>query len=268
MNPTDISDGNQIPAGGGKGAGTHAGKVALVTGAARRIGAEIASQLHEAGFNLVLHYNRSARDAQTLCESLNAVRPESAVVLHADLRKLDAIERLAQAATQQWQRIDVLVNNASSFFPTPIGEITESDWDNLFGTNLKAPLFLSQALASALRRNRGCIINLADIHAERPLAGHPVYCAAKAGNVMLTKSLAKELAPEVRVNGIAPGAILWPEKAGELSEENKAKILNRIALKRLGDPCDIARTICFLVMDAPYITGQIVAVDGGRSLVS
>lgn len=247
---------------------TTSSRVALVTGAARRVGAEIASTLHDAGFNIVLHFNRSGDDAQSLCDTMNETRAESAITVQADLRDQTAIERLAETARKQWQRLDVLVNNASSFFPTPVGDITESDWNDLFDTNVKAPLFLSQALADSLRQSRGSIINLADIHAERPLSGHPVYCSAKAANVMLTKSLAKELAPEVRVNGIAPGTILWPENDGELSKENKAKILKKIALKRIGNPRDIARTICFLVTDSPYITGQIIAVDGGRSLVS
>lgn len=242
--------------------------VALVTGGARRIGAEIARQLHAAGFNIVLHCNSSVDQAETLAASLHEQRPDSVEIVVADLRNLDAIQSLAEKAQARWGRVDALINNASTFYPTLVGEITEQDWDDLLGTNLKAPLFLSQALAPTLIENRGCIINMADVHGERPLSGHPVYCAAKAGNIMLTKSLAKELAPEVRVNGIAPGAILWPENEGELSDENKTKILRKIAMRRLGDPTDIARTIVFLVTDAPYITGQIVAVDGGRSLVS
>lgn len=247
---------------------THATPVALITGSARRIGAEIASQLHQAGFNIILHCNTSVEAAESQRDAFNVQRPHSAEVLVADLCNLDELKELARAATAVWGRIDALINNASSFYPTLVGEISEQDWDDLMGTNLKAPLFLSQALASTLADNQGCIINLADVHGERPLSGHPVYCAAKAGNIMLTKALAKELAPKVRVNGIAPGAILWPENDGELSEENKAKILKKISLKRLGDPSDIARTIVFLVTDAPYITGQILAVDGGRSLVS
>lgn len=243
-------------------------KVALITGAARRIGAEIAAQLHAAGFNIVAHYNRSEADIRALCDALNERRSGSVIALKADLCDSTELTKLATDAVAQWQQLDVLVNNASSFFPTPVGDITDADWDNLIGTNLKAPLFLSQALADALRHSRGCIINLADIHAERPLSGHPVYCAAKAGNVMLTKSLAKELAPHVRVNGIAPGAILWPEHDGELSENDKEMILKKIALKRIGNPEDIARTIRFLATEAPYITGQIIAVDGGRNLVS
>lgn len=242
--------------------------VALITGGARRIGAEIARQLHAAGFNIVLHCNSSVDDAESLADALNSQRPESVQVMVADLCKLDEVNSLASRALAQWGRMDALINNASTFYPTLVGEITEQDWDDLMGTNLKAPLFLSQALAPALAETQGCIINLADVHGERPLSGHPVYCAAKAGNIMLTKSLAKELAPRVRVNGIAPGAILWPENEGELSEENKNKILRKISLRRLGSPMDIARTILFLVTDAPYITGQIIAVDGGRSLVS
>lgn len=242
--------------------------VVLITGAARRIGAEIAEQFHAAGFNIVLHCNSSVDHAESLAASLNTQRPQSVMVIAADLCKLDELNSLASDALAHWGRIDVLVNNASTFYPTPVGEITEQDWDDLMGTNLKAPLFLSQALAPALAESEGCIINLADVHGERPLSGHPVYCAAKAGNIMLTKSLAKELAPRVRVNGIAPGAILWPENEGELSDENKDSILRKVALRRLGKPEDIARTILFLATDAPYITGQIVAVDGGRSLVS
>ncbi|MGQ9426258.1 pteridine reductase [Gilvimarinus sp. F26214L] len=243
-------------------------KVALITGGARRIGAEIARQLHRAGYRIVIHHNRSAGEAAALCESLNQLRSESAVVAAGDLCDMNALRNLAHLAQRHWNRLDVLVNNASSFYPTPVGDISETDWDNLVGTNLKAPLFLSQALAPALKSTGGCIINLADVHAERPLSGHPVYCAAKAGNVMLTKSLAKELAPDVRVNGIAPGAILWPENDGELSESDKQNILQKIALKRIGSPADIARTVLFLVTEAPYVTGQIIAVDGGRNLVS
>lgn len=242
--------------------------VALITGGARRIGAEIARQFHAAGFNIVLHCNSSLADAESVAAALNAERPQSVQVLVADLCQHDEVSSLAARALACWGRMDALINNASTFYPTLVGEITEQDWDDLMGTNLKAPLFLSQALAPALAETNGCIINLADVHGERPLSGHPVYCAAKAGNIMLTKSLAKELAPAVRVNGIAPGAILWPEDEGELSDENKGKILRKIALRRLGSPVDIARTILFLATDAPYITGQIVAVDGGRSLVS
>ncbi len=240
--------------------------VALLTGAARRIGATTARTLHEAGYRVVIHYRGSREDAEALRDELNARRPDSALALQADLSQLEDIEQLAQDALKQWGRIDALVNNASSFYPTPVGEASEEQWNDLMNSNLKAPFFLAQALAESLRENRGAIITIADIHAERPLKNHPIYCAAKAGNVMLTKSLARELAPEVRVNGIAPGAILWPEQEAELDDKSKAKVLDRVPLKRPGDPQDIADTILFLLTKAPYITGQIIAVDGGRSV--
>ena len=242
--------------------------VALITGAARRIGAEIANTLHNSGFNLVLHYNQSQTTAQELADSLNDTRPNSVNIIQADLCDDSAVHELAAQAVAIWQRMDALINNASSFYPTPVGSIDQAQWLDLIGTNLKAPLFLSQALAPALKQSRGCIINIADVHGERPLSNHPVYCIAKAGNIMLTKTLAKELAPEVRVNGIAPGAILWPERHGALNDATKSLILDRIALHTLGSPQDIAQTIKFLILDAPYITGQVLAVDGGRSLVS
>ncbi|WP_235425705.1 pteridine reductase [Cellvibrio mixtus] len=246
-------------------------KVALVTGAAKRIGAEIARQLHTVGFNVIIHYNQSAAAAQELVEELNGERENSAVGLPADLNDHTQIINLAQQSTTQWQRMDVLVNNASSFYPTPIGEATNSDWDNLINSNLKAPFFLTQALAPALIQSHGCIINIADIYAQRPLKKHSIYSIAKAGNEMLTKTLAQELAPRVRVNGIAPGAILWPEDyykktEEQLSDENKEKMLAQIPLLQRGQVQDIARTILFLAKDAPYITGQIIVVDGGRTL--
>lgn len=243
-------------------------KVALITGAARRIGAEIARTLHRNNFNIVVHYNTSKTDAATLAAELNSARPESAVCLQADLCDLDSIRELAKQSLQVWQRMDALINNASTFYPTLIGEIGAEHWDDLIGSNVKAPLFLSQALTPALNEAKGCIVNIADIHGERPLAHHTVYCIAKAGNVMLTKSLAKELGPSVRVNGIAPGAILWPEDDAELDQATKEMILDRTALRTLGTPVDIAKAIKFLLCDAPYVTGQIIAVDGGRSLVS
>ena len=242
--------------------------VALITGAARRIGATIAKYLHDEGYNLVLHYNNSSEDTQKLCDSLNQQRKNSCIALQADLREISSVEELGKKAIAHWQRLDALINNASSFYPTPVGEITPNDWQDLIGTNLQAPLFLSQACAPSLKLTKGCIINIADIHGERPLSRHTVYCIAKAGNIMLTKSLAKDLAPEIRVNGIAPGTILWPENAAEISDEIQEIILKRIALKKIGDPTDIAKTILFLLKDAPYITGQIIAVDGGRNLVS
>lgn len=245
---------------------TDQAPVALITGSARRIGAASARALHARGFRVLVHYHHSESDAETLVAELNDQRPDSAVKLQADLNHTSEVEQLAAAALGVWQRMDALINNASSFYPTPIGSATEAQFDELFASNLKAPFFLAQALAPALTETRGVIINIADIHAERPLKNHTLYCMAKAGNIMLTKSLARELAPHVRVNGIAPGAILWPDDAAELNDEAKTAILKKIALKRAGEASDIARTLAFLVSDAPYITGQILAVDGGRSL--
>ena len=240
-------------------------KVALITGGAKRIGAAIAQLLHANGFNVVIHFNNSAQAAQQLVASLNQLRPNSAHCIQADLIQLDQLEQLAQAAQAQWQRLDLLVNNASSFYPTPIGTAQESDWENLMGSNLKAPFFLAQALAPALKKQRGCIINIADIYAERPLAKHSIYSIAKAGNLMLTKTLAQELGPEVRVNGIAPGAILWPKQEGKISEDEKHQLLAKIPLGTRGQAQDIAETLLFLANNAPYISGQVLAVDGGRS---
>jgi pteridine reductase len=185
-------------------------------------------------------------------------------LLQADLHDTAALPSLISAVVEFRQRLDLLVNNASSFYPTPLGEADEAAWDDLIGSNLKAPFFLSQAAAPLLKTAGGCIINLVDIHAQRPLKAHPIYSVAKAGNAMLVKSLARELGPDIRVNGVAPGAILWPEQG--LEEAARREILDRTALKRPGSPQDIAQTLLFLVRDAPYITGQIIAVDGGRTL--
>ena len=239
--------------------------VALLTGAARRIGAVTAKTLHASGYRVIIHYRGSKQEAEALTHELNALRPDSAVALQADLSQLKDVQRLAGDALKQWGRMDALINNASSFYPTPVGEATEDQWNDLMNSNLKAPFFLAQALADALKKTEGAI-TMADIHAERPLKTHTIYCAAKAGNVMLTKSLAREFAPKVRVNGIAPGAILWPEQEAELDDDGKATILDRVPLNRPGDPQDIADTILFLLTRAPYITGQIIAVDGGRSV--
>lgn len=245
-------------------------KVALVTGAAKRIGAEIARQLHKEHFNVVIHYHHSEKAAQELADELNEERENSAACMAADLNNPEQISRLAEQAQQQWQRIDLLVNNASSFYPTPIGETSDEDWNQLINSNLKAPFFLAQALAKKLGEHHGCIINIADIYADKPLKKHSVYSIAKAGNVMLTKTLAQELAPVVRVNGIAPGAILWPDDSHKkpedrLSDDNKEKMLAKIPLQQRGQAQDIARTILFLTQ-SPYITGQILTVDGGRSI--
>jgi pteridine reductase len=240
------------------------GKTALITGGVRRIGAAIARILHKAGMNLALHYRSSATEAETLWEELNQQRPDSVILLQADLLDTPGLPNLIERATACWNRLDLLVNNASSFYPTPIGKATEAHWDELIGSNLKAPFFLSQAAAPYLQMARGNIINMVDIHAERPMRKHPIYCAAKAGLLMLTKSLARELGPSVRVNGIAPGAILWPESG--VSEAMQAHVLSRVSLLRLGEAEEIARSVLFLVRDGTYITGQIIAVDGGRSL--
>ncbi len=239
-------------------------KTVLLTGGARRIGAVIARALHRAGMNLALHYRSSTVEAAALRDELNRRRADSVILLQAELRDTASLPALVEQTIDKWGRLDALINNASSFYPTPLGQTTEADWDELLAGNLKAPFFLSQAAAPYLQAVEGCIINLVDIYAERPLAHHPVYCAAKAGLRMLTRSLALELGPVVRVNGIAPGAILWPEQG--MSETTKTQLLSRIPLRRQGEPEDIARTVLFLLQDAPYITGQIIAVDGGRSL--
>ena len=240
------------------------GKVALITGAARRIGAEIARQLHDAGASVAIHYRGSVDEAAALAASLNAERDNSAAVFQADLLETGRLGDLVDAVAGWHGRLDVLVNNASSFYPTPIGTITEEHWDDLVGSNLKAPLFLTQAAAPLLRASGGVIVNIVDIHALRPLRDHPVYGPAKAGLGMLTRALAKDLAPEIRVNGVAPGAILWPE--GEMTDAAKQSILQQVPLGVAGSPEDIAGCVLFLVRDATYVTGQIISVDGGRSV--
>ncbi|HEY4213320.1 MAG TPA: pteridine reductase [Steroidobacteraceae bacterium] len=241
-----------------------AGKAALITGAARRVGAAIARALHGAGANVVVHFRSSAESAGQLAHELNEARPDSAVLAEGDLLDLAQLPALAAVATRVFGGLDILVNNASTFYPTPLGDITEIDWNDLIGTNLKAPLFLSQAASSALSIRSGLILNVCDIHGLRPLRRHPVYSVAKAGLIMLTKSLARELGPHIRVNAIAPGPVMWPEDGmdGELKDE----IIDRTALKRPGSPEDVARAAVFFACEAPYITGQVLAVDGGRSV--
>lgn len=240
------------------------GKTALVTGGSRRIGAAIARTLHSAGMNLALHYRTAAVEAAALQEELNARRSASVLLLQAELQDTAILPQLIEQTIVRWGRLDLLVNNAACFYATPLGTATEAQWDELLGSNLKAPFFLAQAAAPYLQSVNGAIINVVDIYAQRPLDGHPIYCAAKAGLAMLTQALARELAPRVRVNGVAPGAILWPQTAS--SEVQKTQTLSRVALQRQGDPEDIARTLLFLVRDGDYITGQIIAVDGGRTL--
>lgn len=242
-----------------------AGKVALVTGSARRVGAEIVRRFHGAGASVLVHCHRSLREAETLVAELEAQRAGSAAAVSLDLLETAKLGQLVETAQRTFGRLDILVNNASTFYPTPVGEITEAHWDDLLGSNLKAPLFLSQAAAPALRLARGLIINIVDIHGMRPLRRYPVYGAAKAGLIMLTRALARELGPQVRVNGIAPGPVMWPED-GVADAALQHKIVERTLLKRTGSAEDIARTTLFFAAEAPYVTGQIIAVDGGRSV--
>lgn len=238
--------------------------VALVTGAARRIGASIAAALHARGCRLLLHYRSSEDEAGALAEQLNGIRPGSAVLLQADLSDAGGAEKLAEQARAQSPKLDLLVNNASRFYPTPIGDVTLETWKDLIGSNLRGPFFLCQALVPELERARGAIVNIVDIHAERPMLKHTLYCVAKSGLAMMTRSLARELGPQIRVNGVSPGAIMWPEQ--QPSAAVKDYILERTVMKQLGSPEDIASAVVFLGLDAPYVTGQILAVDGGRSL--
>lgn len=241
-----------------------AGHCILVTGGAKRLGAAMARRFQAAGANLVVHYHRSRPAADSLVAELNAARAGSAIAACADLNDVQRLPDLVSVALDRYDRLDVLVNNASTFYPTPVGTITAAQFDDLVGSNLRAPLFLSQAAAEALRHSCGLIVNMVDIHGRRPLKQHPVYSAAKAGLVMLTKSLARELGPEVRVNGIAPGPVLWPER--DLDPALKDEIIARTALKRSGSPDDVARAALYLATEAPYVTGQVITVDGGRSL--
>jgi pteridine reductase len=238
--------------------------VALITGGAKRLGAAIARELHAHGANVLVHYRGSGDAARALAAELNATRADSCALHAADLLDVEQLAGVVESARRAFGRLDVLVNNASTFYPTPVGEITLEQWNDLTGTNLRAPLFLSQAAAPELRLRRGLVLNLVDIHAMRPLKRHPVYCAAKAGLLMLTQSLARELAPHVRVNAIAPGPVMWPE--GPMDAELRERILERTALKRIGSPRDIAKAALFFVKDAPYVTGQVLPVDGGRTI--
>ncbi|HEX5419382.1 MAG TPA: pteridine reductase [Gammaproteobacteria bacterium] len=240
------------------------GRWALVTGAGKRIGAAIARALHDAGASVAVHYFKSANGAERLAAELNLLRPDSAFAVGADLRHIDALRGMVGEVAARAGRLDVLVNNASSFYPTPLESVTDEDWHDLMDSNLKAPLFLAQAALPHLKAAQGVIINLIDIHAQRPLRHYLVYGAAKAGLAMLTRSLAKDLGPDIRVNGVAPGAILWAETG--VPEKTQQSILRQIPLKRTGEPEDVASAVLYLVRDATYVTGQILAVDGGRSV--
>lgn len=242
------------------------GKVVLITGGARRVGAAICRNLHAHGASIMVHYRSSAKEARALQAEFNLKRTDSVALIQADLLNLPMLPNLVGDTVKRFGRLDVVINNASSFFPTAVGDINDKAWDDLIGTNLKAPLFLSQAAVGQLKKNHGCIVNIVDIHAERPMKNYVVYSMAKAGLVNLTRSLARELAPEVRVNGVAPGAIIWPEDEAWSDELSRQRIINSTLLKRVGDPEDIAKAVYFLIADAPYITGQIIAVDGGRSI--
>jgi len=244
--------------------GSLAGKSILVTGAAKRLGAAIARAAHDDGANVAVHYRTSRIAADELCGELNSSRPNSAVAIQADLLDTKSHALLIAAVLEKFGRLDVLVNNASTFYPTPFGAITENQWRDLMGSNLKAPLFLSQTAAPELRKAQGLVLNMIDIHGRRPLPNHSIYSIAKAGLAMMTQALARELGPEIRVNGIAPGPVLWPE--GDLDTTLKQEIVSKTALKRSGSPDDIVRAALFFMKDAPFVTGQILAVDGGRSI--
>jgi pteridine reductase len=241
-------------------------RAVLITGAARRIGATIARRLHADGARVILHCHRSRDAADALAAELNEGRDESCAVVQADLLQTAALPRLAEDAARAFGRLDGLVNNASSFYATPLGEIEPRQWEDLIGTNLRAPLFLAQAAAPHLRAWQGAIVNIVDIHAERPLPDYVVYTVAKGGLATLTRALALELAPDVRVNGVAPGAILWPEGGQHYSPKERSRIIEQTPLERIGSPDDIAGAVKYLLFDAPFVTGQILSVDGGRRL--
>lgn len=236
-------------------------KNVLITGAAKRIGAACVRMLHQQGYNIFVHYKSSEQHALALATELNKIRADSVKIMQADLLNRGALLKLAQQAESAWGSLDILINNASVFYPQSVADVSEQDWEVILGSNLKSPFFLCQQLAPCLLARRGCIINIIDIHAQRGLKGYPVYSIAKAGLASMTQILAQELAP-LRVNGVAPGAILWPEN--DLSQQDKDEILQQIALRRRGTPEDIAKTVLFLAKEAAYITGQIITVDGGR----
>jgi pteridine reductase len=241
-------------------------KVVLITGGAKRVGASICRLLHAGGANLMIHYRSSAIEARALQSELNLQRPNSVAIIQADLLNIAVLPSLIQETIKQFGRLDVLINNASSYYATELGQISEEAWTDLVGSNLKAPLFLSQAAAPELRKNGGCIVNITDMHVERPKKGYIVYSVAKAGLVTLTKSLAHELGPEVRVNAVAPGPVLWPEDNPQFDEVYRQRVISQTLLKRIGEGDDVAKAVRFLIQDAPFVTGHVMAIDGGRSL--
>lgn len=241
-------------------------KVVLITGGAKRVGAAICRTLHAQGFNLMIHYKSSLNEARALQAELSLKRANSVAIIQGDLLNIAGLPNLISETVSHFGRLDVLINNASTYYASEIGEIDEHKWHDLMGSNLKAPLFLSQAAAPELRKNHGCIVNITDMHVERPKKGYIVYSVAKAGLVTLTKSLAHELSPEVRVNAVAPGPVQWPESNPQFDEIYRQRVINQTLLKRVGEPEDVAKAVKFLVADAPFITGHVLAVDGGRSL--
>jgi pteridine reductase len=242
------------------------GKVVLITGGAKRVGAAISERLHQHGAHVMIHYHHSASEANALKTKLNQLRPNSADTICCDLLDIPKIATLVSQTVERFGRLDILVNNASSYYASPLGDIDETKWNDLIGTNLKSPLFLSQAAAMALKETQGTIVNIADMHVERPKKNYSVYSVAKAGLMTLTKSLAIEMAPHVRVNAVAPGPVLWPSDNPDFTKAYQDLVIRQTLLERMGSPEDIAKTVLFLVADAPYITGQIIAVDGGRSI--
>ncbi len=240
-------------------------KVALITGGSRRIGAITARHLHAQGMRLVIHYRNSADEAEELRAELCELRPDSVMLVRGDLGEIAKVKNLIQQCTTEMGQLDVLINSAAAFYPTPVGEATEEQWQHIMNTNLRAPFFLSQAATPYLKKTNGCIVNIADIYADRPLADHPIYNAAKAGLVSLTRSLARDLGPEIRVNAIAPGAIMWPAQG--VDELAKQRMISRTPLKQMGEPMDIAQAICFLIRDAGFMTGQVLNIDGGRTVM-
>lgn len=241
-------------------------KVVLITGGAKRVGAAICRVLHAQGAQLMIHYNTSVNEARALQAELNLIRSNSVAIVQGDLLNIDVLPSLVHETIKQFGKLDVLINNASTYYATEIGKINEDNWQDLIGSNLKAPVFLTQAAAAELRKNHGCVVNITDMHVERPKKGYIVYSVAKAGLVTLTKSLAHELGPEVRVNAVAPGPVQWPEGNPQFDEVYRQRVINQTLLKRVGEPEDVAKAVKFLIYDAPFVTGHVLAVDGGRSL--
>jgi pteridine reductase len=240
-------------------------KTAIITGSAKRIGATIARHLHKTGMNIIVHYNTSTKEARELVNELNSIRADTSIAVQANLELKNDYANLINTSLKFKGSLDILINNASAFYPTPLDNLTDEQWNEIIDINLKAPMFLSQLAANSIRKNKGCIINIADVHANRPLADHSIYSISKAGLLMLTQSLAKELAPDIRVNAISPGAITWPD---EMSKETKEEILNHTAMKKTGNMDDISKAVLFLIEDADYMTGQVLNIDGGRTLYS